>query len=620
MIGRPSPLRAPFRPVKTSLLRSAWFAVLLGCGVLAGAPPVACAERKKEPPPAIPPPAQPLSVKVARGESVAILLRIYGRKNQALRYLIRTPPQHGKLTAPRAVELEVSSVTYTPPADLSIVRDRFAYAVQNSAGVSAAADVLITIVDVPAEIGVPEVLNFPMLLVGGTSTQTLEINNRGGGLAEGRVTVDEPWRIDGPANYRIAGGERAVLKVVFAPKEPGIFDTVMRFSSQPGTTLSIHGEARGALTASPAKVLLQHAAGDPVRAGTFDLTNHTEAEVRAALAGGDRLTVPAEVAVPARGTVQVSVFAAVGDVAAFEGEVAVRAAESVLRVPVRAAAVGPIVRATRDLLPLGRVRAGQSAEGQVGLENIGGTAARVSWKIAGPFAAAGSPVTLAAGEKTSVTVRLEGGTVARHRAPLLVAAEQQKLEVPVEAEVFAADLEAPPATEIAAAPQANPPAAAAAPTPAAYPIQAVPEDLLGDPAALSGVKLREVTARGAIMEWPATLTKATEFRLQVKNVSIDSLGEAVVRWVPLPSVTFRQEGESRIATVTELQPATAYAIRVVAKGAESGQEAVIVRQYFETPGEPDTWPKITPLRFLLAVLALCFAFALRQRLAARRRS
>ena len=254
MIGRPSPLRAPFRPVKTSLLRSAWFAVLLGCGVLAGAPPVACAERIKEPPPAIPPPAQPLSVKVARGESVAILLRIYGRKNQALRYLIRTPPQHGKLTAPRAVELEVSSVTYTPPADLSIVRDRFAYAVQNSAGVSAAADVLITIVDVPAEIGVPEVLNFPMLLVGGTSTQTLEINNRGGGLAEGRVTVDEPWRIDGPANYRIAGGERAVLKVVFAPKEPGIFDTVMRFSSQPGTTLPIHGEARGALTASPAKV------------------------------------------------------------------------------------------------------------------------------------------------------------------------------------------------------------------------------------------------------------------------------------------------------------------------------------------------------------------------------
>jgi hypothetical protein len=88
----------------------------------------------------------------------------------------------------------------------------------------------------------------------------------------------------------------------------------------------------------------------------------------------------------------------------------------------------------------------------------------------------------------------------------------------------------------------------------------------------------------------------------------------------LPSVTFRQEGESRIATVTELQPATAYAIRVVAKGAESGQEAVIVRQYFETPGEPDTWPKITPLRFLLAVLVLCFAFALRQRLAARRRS
>lgn len=620
MIGRFAPRRATFRPVKTSAFRSRWFAVLLACGALFWAPPLAGAERKRDAPPEIPPPAQPLAVKVARGENAVIQLRIFGRKNEPLKYLIRTPPEHGRLTAPRAVEREVSAVTYTPPADLAIVRDRFTYAVQTAAGVSAAVGVAITIVDVPPEIAVPEALVFPAILVGTTASRALEITNRGGGLAEGRVTVEAPWKIDGPANYRLAAGARAVFKVIFTPTEPGAFDTVMRFSSQPGTTLPVHAEARAALAVTPPNIVLQHAAGDPVRAGAFTLANQSDAELRVTLASTDRLTFPPELSVPAHSTVRVPVQVADGNVAALEGEVRAQSGDLTLRVPVRAAAVGAIVRATREQVSLGRVIAAQSAEAPVGLENIGGSAARVSWEIAAPFLAAGSPVTLGPGEKTSVIVRVETATPAKHHALLTVTADQQKLAIPVEAEVLA---EFPPAAAQTAPAAFTPRPATAAAAPVAQPAartigSVIPDEMQVDLTSVPGVKVRDVTSKGATLEWPAAMTKASRFRVECRNVIVDSEGQFAVRWTPLPGVALRHEGESRIATITGLQPATAYGLRVVALASEGEAFATLFTQYFSTRVPASIWPKITPVRVLLVALLLCVAFVIRQRRAARR--
>ena len=613
MIGRFVPPRATFRPVKTSAFCSRWFAVLLACGALLGAPPLASAERKRDAPPEIPPPAQPLAVKVARGENVVIQLRIYGRKNKPLQYLIRTPPEHGRLTAPRVVAREVSAVTYTPPADLAIVRDRFTYAVQTAAGVSAAVEVAITIVDVPPEITVPEALLFPAILLGTTASRPLEITNRGGGLAEGRVTVEAPWKIDGPANYRLAAGASAVFKVIFTPTAPGVFDTVMRFSSQSGTTLPVHAEARTPLAVTPPKIVLQHGVGDPVRTGAFDLANQSDTELRVTLASSERLTFPPALTVPAHSTVRVPVQAAEGNVAALAGEVRVQSGDFTLRVPVRAAAVGAIVRAPREPVSLGRVATGQPAEAPVGLENIGGTAARVSWEIAAPFLAEGSPVTLGPGEKTSVLVRLQAATPAKHRALLTVTAAQQKLAIPVEAEVLD---ESPPDTSTP-----PPPATPAAPVapPAGRTIAAVfPDDLRVNLTPAPGVKLRDVTAKGATMEWPAGLTKASQFRVERRNVILDSNRQLAVRWTPLPGVVIRHEGASRIATITGLQPATAYGLRVVALTDAAKASIPLFTQYFSTRVQPSFWPKITPVRVLLVALLVCVAFVLRQRRAARR--
>ena len=166
-----------------------------------------------------------------------------------------------------------------------------------------------------------------------------------------------------------------------------------------------------------------------------------------------------------------------------------------------------------------------------------------------------------------------------------------------------------------------PPATPAAPVapPAGRTIAAVfPDDLRVNLTPAPGVKLRDVTAKGATMEWPAGLTKASQFRVERRNVILDSNRQLAVRWTPLPGVVIRHEGANRIATITGLQPATAYGLRVVALTDAAKASIPLFTQYFSTPVQPSFWPKITPVRVLLVALLVCVAFVLRQRRAARR--
>jgi hypothetical protein len=92
-------------------------------------------------------------------------------------------------------------VTYVPPDDLGITQDRFSYAVKSNEGVSGAVDVVIRIVDLAADLSVPAELEFPTVLTGSAAEQTIEIANRGGLDAKGKVEVERPWRVEEPAEY-----------------------------------------------------------------------------------------------------------------------------------------------------------------------------------------------------------------------------------------------------------------------------------------------------------------------------------------------------------------------------------------------------------------------------------
>ncbi|RYD82430.1 MAG: hypothetical protein EOP84_09385, partial [Verrucomicrobiaceae bacterium] len=85
-------------------------------------------ERKAEPLPTPPPQPVEQTVKVRRGETLTIPLRIYGSQRESLRFLIRKETEHGKLSEPKPRGREAAMVTYTPPVDLEVVRDQFSYA------------------------------------------------------------------------------------------------------------------------------------------------------------------------------------------------------------------------------------------------------------------------------------------------------------------------------------------------------------------------------------------------------------------------------------------------------------------------------------------------------------
>ncbi|MCE9611595.1 MAG: hypothetical protein K8R23_15465 [Chthoniobacter sp.] len=605
--------------MRKSSLSHIWRASVYGL-VLALAPWGGAAERKKDPLPEIPPPVQPLTVKVQRGENVEIQLRIHGSRNEPLRFLIRTPPEHGRLTEPRALNREIGVVTYTPPANPIIMRDRFLYAVQTSVGVSASAEVAITILDSPPELALPEALNFSLLPVGSVVTKQLELVNRGGGIAEGKVVIGTPWKIDGPAGYRLTSGARMIFKIAFAPEAPGIFDTLMRFTSQPEASVTVHGEAIAALTAIPAKIALQQGdVGDPVRAGSFELTNATDTERRVELTGGVRLQIPRNLTVPAQGAVKVSALTAANDVASLDDEIRVEARGFAVVVPVRAAAVGPIVRTTRSSVSFGRVDATKSAEAGLELENIGGTVANVSLEIVSPFKTE-PRIQLAPGEKKSVILRMNPAAAGRHRALLKVKGERQELEIPVEAELFAAAVSVPP-TEVATPPAvpASEIAITSPASPATSPTASLPEGVFANLRPVAGVKTTAVTQHTATLEWPVALHGATQFRVEYRILEISPESELQVRWDALPGVSIRREGDRYVAALRELEPATHFGVRVVPLTPGGETTEPLFFHHFATLPKRNWLPTVTPLRILLAVLAGCVFFVWRQRRAERRR-
>jgi hypothetical protein len=298
------------------------------------------AERTPKIAPAPPPPV-PATIKAKRGEATEVPLRIFGTRGQTLTFIIRAAPAAGKLSAPKNVGDESAVVRYTPPADRAVTRDSFTYAVRSTEGVSAAAEVKIEIVDIPAELIAPLELKNTQVLTGETETLTLELTNRGGSVCEGDVTADVPWRVESPAHYRIEGNGRAVLHVTFAPEVPGDFRGEVHYSSQPDRLTSLSGMAVAALAIRPVALDLKLESLTGVRAGAFEVTNNTKVEQTVVIHSSERLKLESRLTLPPDRSAAVTVQTRADDtepiaeVIRFEGH----GITAVL--PVRAALVSP---------------------------------------------------------------------------------------------------------------------------------------------------------------------------------------------------------------------------------------------------------------------------------------
>lgn len=589
------------------------------CVLCLGLASTSFAERKTAPiVGAAPPQPVEMNLKIRREGKTEIPLRIYGKANEPLKYLIRVGPANGKLSDPQFKEREISSVIYEPPADLGITTDKFAYAVQSAAGVSAAVEVQITIVDRPPQLGIQDKIDFGTIRAGATNYRMLEISNKGGLIASGEVIVDAPWKIEGKTGYRLRADEIAVFKVIFPPETGGKFEGVARFTSDPQHSTTLLGVAAAAIAANPPQWVLQQTPGETTRAGTFELLNQLDEPRTIRLKADARLKVPAQLTLAPHAGANVTVEAASANAEGFDAAIQLEAPDFTIAVPVRVPALAAIMRTTPPALAFGRLVIGAQASERFTVENVGGASGRVVWEISPPFRTPETSATLQAGEKKEFALELDTKLPGRYRTWLKFRAGAQTFDMLVEGEIAAtgnvvhrtaagpagsasspssAGAGGAEAADAGASPEASEPPAPPAPMPL--------PDWVADPRLPAGVRVTKINATSAVIEWPVNLSPATQFRVDMRQLKIGSEHRLEISWVQPTGIPIERQGDNYAALLTDLRAGQPWTVRILPLQASGEAGAPLFTVEFFTQGKPSLGSRLThPSLLQLLVVAL----------------
>jgi len=555
-----------------------------------------------------------MNVKIRREGKTEIPFRIYGRANEPLKYLIRVPPVNGKISDPQSKEREVSVAVYEPPADLSVTTDKFSYAVQSSAGVSAAVEVNITIIDRPPQLAIQDNIDFGTIRAGAKNFRMLEISNKGGLIASGEVVVDPPWKIDGKTAYHLKADDVAVFKVLFTPDSGGKFEGVARFTSDPQHSTTLRGVAEAAIAANPPQWVLQQASGDSSRTGTFELLNQLDEARTIQLKADARLKVTPQLTIPAHSGANVTFEASSDTADAFDAAIQLTAPDFSISIPVRVPALSAVMRATPQEIAFGRLPLEAKAKENFEVENIGGASGRVTWEIAAPFSTSETSVTLQAGEKKEFVVELETKIPGHYRTWLKFRSGTQSFDMLVEAEITAtgnmAQRPRPGTTTVATGPESTDPSAApsesAEPNATPSPAASLP-DWVADPRLPAGVRVSQITATSAMIEWPARLSPAAHFRLDMRQLKIGPENRLEISWLQPTGIPIERRGDNYVAILTDMFPGQPWTVRIlpILTGGEVGDPLFTVD--FQTLGETSStsgWGRPSLLQLLVVALIL----------------
>ncbi len=549
--------------------------------------PAGAAEKKKKPKPEpLPPrPAQPIpqELQIERGGQTDIYLRIYGRKGAPVTFLVRKPPQFGRLTEVEALEQEVARVRYTPPMDRQITTDRFEYAARDGNGVSAAVPVVITITDAPPLLAVPAEQRFARRLVGESETLSIEVENRGGTVAEGELFVTPPWQLDSPKAYRLEPGTRRVFRVTFAPEKAGSYAGELTYSSQPGTATTLLGAAVAPLAVQPEVLGLAPELTTLVRAGALELTNHTNEPLTIRAELPPELQTDDGFVLAAGETRTFIIRSAPGHPGAVHGTVRFSAGRFFAEAKVSAAPLPAIIRAAEPSVNFGRIAAATPLE--LLLQNVGGTAGRATLRATGPLQVP-AQVPLAAGQSVRVPVTLAGGHTGPVEAEIEIRDGTSTQRVPVRGAVGV------PVPRLAPAAPAPRPRAAASSEERGWSAHNTEIEKAIDPRRI--VRVVALNGTACTLEWHADLSAARSFTAELRELRLrdDKVTEL---WHAHPGLRTERRASRVIGTLEQLAPGTRYTVRIRARDASGAPGPVVVQTSFRTPqpdrrGVPIGWP------------------------------
>lgn len=568
-------------------------------------------EKEKDAPVLAPAPPQPVpqQIRVLRGEKVEIPLRIYGLHKETLRFPIRTQPRHGKLSGQKAVDRYSGAIVYEPPTDLAIVQDSFQYAAQSSAGVSAPASVEITIVDHPAQFIPPAALDFAPVLAGETSAAELVLENRGGGIVEGEILCPAPWKVSGSARYRLPAGQKQTFTVVFAPTAGGEMQGDLTYSSHRERATQLKASALARVAAEPAQVTLGWDEEKRLHRGTVQILNRTEKAMAFQASGLERIHGPTTVEAAANDRTTVEVATHAGQIAEVREELVLDdGAGTVVRATIVAPAAPARLALEPAMLDFGTVAPEAAKTVVVHAQNVGGKAGR--WRIQTPdgITSPAPELALEAGQRLPVGFVFTAPTVGARKAMISFQDERGASALEVKANVTAAmpawgagaggaatataaaqpeRVMLPNVATAAGAPSQGrepgpdePRRVAVLPSVAAREAAAAAQagregrgrrvehiagtDLPLDTALLRtvpGLRVASVKQTKVVLEWKR-IAEATSYGFQERVVGLDARKELAISWKTLKNAATRVEGERVVAELGQLQPGTAYRIKI----------------------------------------------------------
>ena len=566
----------------------------------------------------VPPPVMSQTVTAQRGGKVTVPLAIHGVRGEMLEFLIRTPPQNGKLSLVKNTAMNSATVTYSSSARSTAAEDRFTYAVRGSEGVSApglitirfagpagAAPAAVASTAAAPRLRAPAELEFPPVYPGQRSTVELEIANDGGGVLEGEVTVPEPWSVEGLRLFKITAGNSATFRLLYSPTQAGAKTGEAIISGSVRRIIELRASAEQRMEVSPALLKLTAQSGNHTRMGVLKITNRADEDASVTLEAGARLLTDRTVKIPARGTSSVPVFADAALGGAFDDTVKLSSMEWSAIVNVHAVAVGAILKFAAEEIRIAGSTADTTASGTAVLENSGGEALTVRLDLERPFDVETRVVTVPARGSVEIPVLVRAAVAGTFRSSMKAVGEGGSASVLVKAEIHEASVTPAPARTASLVIESKPEASAIAAAPTENETPVIPESVREIPNAM-GRFARGTGSDSAVMDWPANLGEVENLRIEERVLSLSADGELQFAWVPQPAAKIVPAGERMRAELRGLKPATPYTVRVVS-GKDSDPSVLFTADFWTGAKKPIlTGAARTPL-LVVALCGLLFA-------------
>lgn len=396
--------------------------------------------------------AKPIKAVVFNGGEVRITLSattpVGGTK-----YLLRSLPSRGTLGEIAITDQGLASVTYRH-AEGGTGEDSFTYAVQSpGAAVSSRATVLIHVANRPAQVVLPEVVDFGRVPVGASSRRVIVLKNSGGENFSGRIRLSSPWQCE-DGRIEIAPGGAVEVALEFSP------DGVCEYSG--AYFLEGPGGAAGALTGEgfavfevSTKFLKLRESADGARSAELSVANKTEEPVTVEFVCPPGIRAIAPVTIPPDGSVGVSVGAEDTQKSAVRASLVVkeRRVSTTVEVSIPPAPARLVIEPATTV-NFGNIAPGSSAASEMMISNTGGVPTAVELVLPPWIRADPDRALLKPGKQQTFRLEAAGARPGDLRDRIVFKYDGGLSELAVTAKVLAAATPTPTPPPISRAPEA----------------------------------------------------------------------------------------------------------------------------------------------------------------------